>query len=50
MPFVANKIANIGVNEFISGIGTIFISYFMRLLEQKKEKCIDIIDCRFFYA
>ena len=26
MPFVANKIANIGVNEFISGIGTIFIS------------------------
>lgn len=29
MPFVANKIANIGVNEFISGIGTIFISYFI---------------------
>lgn len=27
MPFVANKIANIGVNEFISGIGTICISY-----------------------
>ncbi len=29
MPFVANKIANIGVNEFISGIGSIFISYFI---------------------
>ena len=26
MPFVANKIANVGVNEFVSGIGTIFIS------------------------
>ena len=29
MPFVANKIANVGVNEFVSGIGTIFISYFI---------------------
>ena len=29
MPFVANKMTNIGVNEFISGIGTIFISYFI---------------------
>ena len=27
--FVANKIANVGVNEFVSGIGTIFISYFI---------------------
>ena len=29
MPFFANKIANLGFNEFISGIGTIFISYFI---------------------
>ena len=29
MPFVANKIANVGVSEFVSGIGTIFISYFI---------------------
>lgn len=28
----------------------IFISYFMRLLEQKKEKCNDITDCRFISA
>lgn len=29
MPVLAKKIANIGVNAFISGIGTIFISYFI---------------------
>ena len=29
MPFVANKIANVGVSEFVSCIGTIFISYFI---------------------
>lgn len=29
MPVVAKKIANIGINAFISGIGTIFISYFI---------------------
>ena len=29
MPFMANKIVNIGVNAFISGIGSIFISYFI---------------------
>ena len=29
MPVLAKKIANIGINAFISGIGTIFISYFI---------------------
>ena len=29
IPIVFEKIANIGVNAFISGIGTIFISYFI---------------------
>ena len=28
----------------------IFISYFTRLLERRKEKCIDITDCRFISA
>lgn len=29
IPFIATEIVNIGVNEFISGIGTIFIYYFI---------------------